>query len=249
MGKTSPPQIIVEDSPGLFARRGATLFTHIALDSVSRRGEFLVAISGGSSPRPVHRLLIKQPSIDAFPWGQTHFFWVDERCVMPDADMSNFGLAVHTFLLDVPIPDGNIHRVSGENTNYEAAAKDYEQVILKVFGLRQGQIPQFDLIILGMGADGHIASLMPNSNALFETQNLVRAVYQMDGDLSRITLTVPVIKQAAKIVVLISGRSKADIVHQVFQSEPDEVKYPVHFLWPIMDKIVWLMDHEAASLL
>jgi len=101
--------------------------------------------------------------------------------------------------------------------------------------------------MLGMGADGHIGSLMPNTHALFDTKSLVCTVYRMDSNFSRITLTVPVIKKAARIVILISGEAKAEIVRQVFQSEPDEVKYPVHFLWPVMNKITWVIDRQAAS--
>ena len=153
------------------------------------------------------------------------------------------------FLLDVPVPGENIHRVTGESNDYAAAAKEYEQIILKVFGIRPGQLPQFDLVMLGMGDDGHIGSLMPNTHALFDTKSLVCTVYRMDRDFSRITLTMPVIKQASRIVIMISGHAKAEIVRNVFQSETDEVKYPVHFLWPVMSKITWLIDQKAASLI
>lgn len=247
MSKTIKPHIIKVENSEKLAEEALHHFVGAAQQAIQTKGVFYVAISGGHTPTTFYELLSNESVYSQIDWQKVHLFWVDERCVMPSAEASNFGLAVHTFLLDVPIPGENIHRVSGESSNYEAAAKEYEQVILNVFGINPGQLPQFDLIILGMGADGHIGSLMPNSNALFETKHLVCTVYRMDGDFSRITLTVPVIKQAARIVVLVSGRAKAEIVREVFRSEPDEVKYPVHFLWPILDKITWLIDAKAAS--
>lgn len=241
------PNIIKAENSRKLAQEALNQFIDSAQKAIETKGLFYVAISGGHTPTVFYELLSQESAYSQIDWDKVHLFWVDERCVLPSAEASNFGLAVHTFLLDIPIPGENIHRVSGESTNYEAAAKEYEKVMLKVFGINPGQVPQFDLIMLGMGADGHIASLMPNSHALFDTKNLVCAVYRMDGGLSRITLTVPVIKQASRIVVLISGQNKAEIVQQVFQSEPDEVKYPVHFLWPIMQKITWLIDQQAAS--
>lgn len=249
MGKidTMKPNIIKAPDSETLAREALRQFVEAAQQAIQSKGTFYVAISGGHTPAAFYELLSEESAYSQIDWEKVHLFWVDERCVQPSAEASNFGLAVHTFLLDVPIPGENIHRVSGESSNYEAAAKEYEQVILHVFGLRPGQLPEFDLVILGMGADGHIGSLLPNSTALFDTKDLVCTVYRMDRDFSRITLTVPVIKQAARIVILVSGQSKASIVRKVLQSEPDEVKYPVHFLWPVMDKITWLIDAPAAA--
>ena len=245
--RTIKPNIIRVENNVKFAHEALHQFMDAAEEAIHARGVFYVAISGGHTPAAFYELLSKEEVYSKIDWKKVHLFWVDERCVMPSAEASNFGLAVHTFLMDIPIPSENIHRVSGENSNFEAAAKEYEQIILNVFAIPPGQLPEFDLIMLGMGADGHIGSLMPNSTALFETTHLVCTVYRMDGDFSRITLTVPVIKQARHIVVLVSGQAKAEIVHHVFHSEPDEVKYPVHFLWPIMDKITWVIDTKAAS--
>ena len=245
--KTVKPNIIKAENGQKLAAEALHQFIDAAQKAIQAKGSFYVAISGGHTPTDFYEMLSEESAYSQIDWHKVHLFWVDERCVLPSAEASNFGLAVHTFLLDVPIPGENIHRVSGESTNYEAAAKEYERVILRVFGIAPGQMPQFDLIMLGMGADGHIGSLLPNSHALFETAHLVCTVYRMDGDFSRITLTVPVIKEASRIVILISGQSKAEIVRDVFTSEPDPVKYPVHFLWPIMDKITWLIDASAAS--
>ena len=246
--KVKPNIIKVQDSDKL-AQETLNQFVSAAQKAIQEKGVFYIAISGGQTPTAFYERLSEESVYSQIDWEKVHLFWVDERCVMPSAEASNFGLAVHTFLLDIPIPEENIHRVSGENTNYEAAAKEYEQIIQKVFGISPGQVPQFDLIVLGMGSDGHIGSLLPNSNALFDTNSLVCTVYRMDSNYSRITLTVPVIKQAAQILILVSGQGKAEIVHEVFHSEPDGVKYPVHFLWPMMEKITWLMDRQASSLL
>jgi 6-phosphogluconolactonase len=249
MVKSLKPNIIKAENNDNLAHEALQQFIDTAQNAIQSKGVFYVAISGGHTPTAFYELLSQESNYTQIDWEHVHLFWVDERCVLPSAEASNFGQAAHAFLLDVPIPGENIHRVSGESHNYEAAAKEYEQVILNVFKIRPGQVPQFDLIILGMGADGHIGSLLPNSTALFETQHLVCTVYRMDQDFSRITLTIPVIQQASKILILIGGRAKAEIVRDVFHSEPDEVKYPVHFLWPNMEKITWIIDCQAASLL
>ncbi len=248
INEQEPKIVKAEDSENL-AKKAFDLFIDSACKAINARGVFYVAISGGQTPAAFYELLSEKSAYSKIDWQKVHLFWVDERCVPPSAEASNFGLAVHTFLLDVPIPGENVHRVTGEDTNYAQAAKEYEQVILNVFGLKSGQVPRFDLVMLGMGADGHIGSLLPNTNALFDTNSLVTAVYRMDAGFSRITLTVPVFKEAAEIIILISGQSKAEIVRDVFHSEPDELKYPVHFLWPIMNKVTWIIDRHAAALL
>jgi 6-phosphogluconolactonase len=174
---------------------------------------------------------------------------VDERCVEPDAEASNYAMAARTFLDKVEIPVENVHRVSGEADDYAKAVAEYEETIRKVFGISKGEFPSFDLMILGMGDDGHIGSLFPNSFAHFDTQDIVTAVYLMSGDFNRITLTHPVICAAKKLFVLVSGEKKASILKEVFEAEPDEVKYPVHSLWPILDKVDWIIDSDAGKLL
>lgn len=240
--------IRVEDGPQL-AQRSLEQFIQSAHRAIDTKGVFNVAISGGSTPGIFYELLSKEPAYSQIPWEKVHLFWVDERCVHPSAEASNFRLAADTFLRDIPIPGENVHRVNGEEIDYAKAASEYEQTILNVFGLEPGQVPVFDLVLLGMGADGHIGSLLPNTYALFDTNDLVSPVYRMDGGHSRITLTVPVLKQAEQLIILVSGQAKAEIVREVFQSEPDQVKYPVHSLWPILDKITWIMDQHAGALI
>lgn len=231
------------------ASQTVSVFVDSAKKSIKEFGVFRTAISGGSTPRLFFEKLSLPKNHTQMDWEGVHLFWVDERCVPPSSEASNFGMASHTFLLDVPIPLENVHRVEGEANDYEQAAKQYEHVIRSVFGLQPGQFPEFELIILGMGSDGHIASILPNTFAQFDTKELVRPVYLLDGDYNRITLTVPVLRAAAKIVILISGSNKADIVREVFSSEPDPVRFPVHTLWPVLHKVTWLMDESACQML
>lgn len=229
------------------ATKSLEIFLQSAEEAIGRNGRFNLAISGGKTPQRFYELLAEDENVQNMDWDKIHLFWVDERCVSPDSPGSNYKLAAETFLSAVPVARGNIHRIFGENNNYIAAVTEYEKTILDVFGLEQGQMPVFDLIILGMGPDGHIGSLLPNSYALFDTDDIVSVVYQMEGGLDRITLTHPVMCAAEQIAIMISGAEKAGIVRDVLTGGQDEVKYPVHTLWPILDKVVWIIDKAAAK--
>lgn len=241
-------QIINVDNPAQLARKALDMFVILAKHAISTKGVFYVAIPGGHTPREFFELIGQAEIARDLPWKKIQLFWVDERCVKIDSQNCNYKLAADTFLPEILIPAENIHRISGENTDYNEAATDYEETIRNVFSLEPDQLPNFDLVILGMGPDGHIGSLLPNSYALFDTEDLVSVVYQIDG-LDRITLTHPVMCAASKLLILISGKDKAEIVKEVLQGRPDEVKYPVHTLWPILDKVTWLIDKEAGKYL
>ena len=238
--------ITVADSAAL-ADLTVKYFINYAQRAIEQRGVFHVAISGGSTPVQFYERLSDASVHSKIEWEKVHIFWVDERCVPPSSEASNFGLATGTFLLDIPIPGENIHRVTGELQNYADAVDEYKQIIRSVFKIAKGQIPEFDLVILGMGSDGHIGSILPNTYALFDTDDLVSAVYRMNGDYNRITLTVPVMKEARRILILVSGENKAQIMGDVFRTEPDPVHYPVHALWPVLYKVRWLVDRPAAA--
>jgi 6-phosphogluconolactonase len=225
------------------------MFVDIADKVINQNGRFNVAVSGGHTPTRFFELLGEMPDSMALDWADIQVCWVDERCVPPEAEASNYGLAAHTFLDKVPIPPDNIHRVSGEANDYAEAVREYQDNIRSLFNLKPGQIPEFDLIVLGMGDDGHIGSLVPNSYALFDTEDLVSVVYLTDGDYSRITLTHPVLCAAKNLVILVSGPEKAKILKEVLHAEPDPVKYPVHTLWPILDKVTWIVDDAAGKYL
>ena len=246
--KYKPNVEIAPDSETL-AQRSVELFVAEAQKAIKTKDAFYVAISGGNTPKRFFELLGDVPQANSLPWDKIQLFWVDERYVQPDSQWSNYKLAADTFLAKVAIPGQNIHRIPTEYDDFKAAASCYEQTIREVFGLDEKQRPEFDLIVLGMGADGHTGSLFPNSYAAFDTENLACVVYVMDEDLNRITLTHPVLCAASHLAILVSGREKAGILKEVLTSEPDEVRYPIHALWPILNKVTWLVDKEAAKAL
>ncbi len=239
---------VVPDSENL-ALRGLELFIAEAEKATKARGIFYVAISGGNTPKRFFELIGEAPRAKALAWDKIHLFWVDERYVPPDSQWSNYKLAADTFLAKVEIPEENIHRIPTEYSDFKTAAQCYEETIRRVFGLQEKELPQFDLILLGMGAEGHTGSLFPNSYAPFDTEDLACVVYVLDEKLNRITLTHPVLCAASHLAVLVAGEEKANILKEVMTNEPDEVQYPIHALWPILDKVTWLVDSQAAKLL
>jgi len=243
--KYKPNIEIVTDAEGL-ARRSVEIFIADAQKAIKAKNRFYVAISGGHTPKRFFQLLGEMPQTKSLPWGKIQVFWVDERYVPPDSKWSNYKLAADTFLTKVAIPGENIHRIPTEYSDIKVAARCYEDTIRMVFGLKQDQVPQFDLIVLGMGVEGHTGSLFHNSFAPFDTENLASVVYVLNEKLNRITLTHPVLCAASHLAVLVSGEEKAGILKEVLTSEPDEVRYPIHILWPILDKVTWLVDSEAA---
>lgn len=244
--KYKPNVEIVSDAEAL-AQRSVAFFIAEAQKAIKAKGAFYVAISGGHTPRRFFELLGELPQVSSLRWDKIQLFWVDERYVQPDSQWSNYKLAADTFLTKVAIPQENVHRIPTEHDDFKAAASRYEQTIREVFGLGENQNPEFDLIILGMGAEGHTGSLFPNSYARFDTENLACVVYVMDGKLNRITLTHPVLCAASHLAILVSGPEKAGILKEVLTSEMDEVRYPIHALWPVLDKVTWLVDKEAAK--
>lgn len=241
------PQIATLSDAHALAKSAAMEFTSAAQTAVSERGVFYTAISGGRTPRLFFERL-SRPAAARIPWDKTRLFWADERCVPPDSPESNYRLAVDTFLGAVPIPPEQIYRVHGEYDDCVRAADTYEATIKMVFALEEGQLPCFDLIILGLGRDGHIASLLPDDVGVSITDQLTWPVYH-ETRLNRVTLTAPVLQNARKLLVLVAGRDKAPIVQSLFSSPPDVQRYPAYVLWPVMDKVLWLMDQDAASLL
>lgn len=246
--KYKPNVEVVCDSEKL-AQRGLEIFIAEAEKAIKAKNAFYVAISGGHTPKRFFELLGSMAEAKALAWDKIHLFWVDERYVPSDSQWSNYKLAADTFLNQVPIPEENIHKIPTGYSDFKVAAQRYEETIRSVFGLKENQVPEFNLIVLGMGIEGHTGSLFPNSYAPFITENLVCVVYVLDEKLNRITLTHPVLCAASHLAVLVSGKEKADILKEVLTHEPDEVRYPIHTLWPILDKVLWLVDSEAAKLL
>jgi 6-phosphogluconolactonase len=231
------------------SEEAAGRFASIAEAAVARAGRFSVALAGGSTPRPVYARLATEPYRSRIPWRQTAFFWGDERCVPPDHSDSNYRMAEETLLSHLPMIPGGVYRMRGEDPEPARAASSYEQLLRTAFRLDAGEFPRFDLILLGMGGDGHTASLFPGSSALAERARLVAATYVERLLAHRLTLTLPVINSAAAILFLISGREKAGIVRSVLDPSTSENQFPARQVCPRDGRLIWLADRPAASLL
>ena len=239
-------QVIIKDNPIQLAQEAADIFIAEAWNSVNKRARFAIAISGGSTPRVMHRMLANKPHDSRIPWDKIHVFWVDDRCVPENDPASNYGAAKKDFLNLVPIPEAQVHPISWKMPP-EDGAKKYQQEIMHFFHLEDGYFPTFDLIFLGIGADGHTASLFPEQDALYEKEKLVVAVKGGDPYVSRLTMTFPVLNGARQIVFLVSWKQKAVTVKTIF--EDSQVTLPAQQIRPVSGKLTWLMDREAASLL
>ena len=244
--KFASPHIIKVSDAEALADSAAAEFVTAAQTAVSHRGAFYAAISGGKTPELFFKRLAQPDCALQIPWDKTHLFWADERCVPPDSTESNYGLAARTFLNAVPIPREQVYRIHGEYDDCVRAADTYEAVLKSVFDLEEGQFPCFDLIVLGLGKDGHIASLLPDDAGVSVTDALTWPVHQEAG-LNRVTLTAPVLQNARALLVLVSGEQKAPIVQTIFSSPPDAIHYPAHVLWPVLGKVLWLVDGAAVE--
>src|SRR5271166_3276785 len=214
---TSPPEIRVLDGPAELFQAAAAEFTRLAADAVRGTGRFTVALSGGSTPKTLYSRLATDKSL-AIPWDKVCFFFGDERHVPPDHTDSNYHMANEAMLSRVPVRPENVFRIRGEEANASVAAEEYEQSLKKFFALQPGQFPVFDLILLGLGPDGHTASLFPGTTALNEKKKLVVANWVDKFKTDRITFTYPVINNAACVMFLTSGADKAAMLHEVLQN-------------------------------
>jgi len=217
-----------------------------AHQAIVQRGRFTIALSGGSTPRNLFTLLATNAR-SSLPWERTFFFWGDERHVPPTDPDSNYRMAEEAMLSKIPVAAGNVFRVPSENPDAAAAAEAYEQTLRKFFALQPGQVPRFDLILLGMGPDGHTASLFPGTAALQEKSRLVIANWVEKLKASRITLTLPVLNAASSVAFLVSGTDKAAALHAVLESDAPGEQYPSRLVRPSDGKLIWFVDRAAAS--
>ncbi len=238
-------EIIIKASADHLARKGAETFSLTARKSIGQSGSFTVAISGGSTPRAMHRLLAQEPYVSDIPWQKTHLFWVDERCVPSSHPASNFGIAMMDFLDHVPIPAVQIHHMPAERPPEEGASV-YERELREFFQGHEGDFPIFDLIYLGIGTDGHTASLFPGQRALEERQKWVVAVKGGQPDVSRLTLTYPVLNHSRQIIFMVSGKEKAAVIKAIFEDKA--AGFPAQKIHPLNGELRWLLDQDAASL-
>jgi len=209
---------------------------------------FTLVLSGGSTPKNLYALLAgSKPYLDQIPWSRIHFFWGDERHVPPDHPQSNFRMTRDAMLSKAPIPDQNIHRVRAEEPNAGKAAAEYEREIRTFFNLATGQLPRFDCVLLGMGPDGHTASLFPGTVALQEKRRLVVANYVEKLQAYRITLTAPALNNAETIIFLVSGKEKAETLQKVLEGNPQPELFPSQLIQPAHGQLLWLIEQAAAG--
>jgi 6-phosphogluconolactonase len=219
--------------------------TNLSRDAVHKLGRFAVALSGGSTPRGLYLLLASPQYARRIDWRRWQVFWSDERCVPPDHEYSNYRMAREALLDRVPIPPLQIHRMRGEVEPHEAAL-EYEAVLKQVF---QGASPAFDLILLGLGEDGHIASLFPGIPALLEKQRLVTVSQAPNPPSCRITFTLTLINMSTTVAFLVTGGSKAETVRQVMRRDTSSPVLPATLVHPSWGSVHWFLDKEAARLL
>jgi 6-phosphogluconolactonase len=217
-----------------------------AKEAVAARGRFTIALSGGSTPKNLFALLATNART-SLPWDKTFFFWGDERHVPPtDAD-SNYRMADEAMLSKIPVAAGNVFRIPAEEPEAAAVADAYEQTLRKFFDLKAGEFPRFDLILLGMGPDGHTASLFPGTEALHEKSRLVAANFVEKLKASRFTLTLPVLNAARCVAFLVSGTDKATALRGVLEGDAPGEQYPAKLVKPENGKLIWFVDRAAAN--
>lgn len=247
----SAPLRIFPDA-GALDRAAEEIFSSLAADAVRVRGRFAVALAGGSTPRGLYARLAAaagSPQAPRLPWERTHVFWSDERHVPPDHPDSNYGMVRRSLLEKVPVPAGNIHRIPAENPDPVRAAEAYERDLRSFFALAPGELPPFDLVLLGLGADGHTASLFPGSGGLREERRLVAAPRVESLGATRITLTPLAINGAGAVVFLVSGAAKAEALRAALESRGGPDRLPARAIRPASGSLLWLVDEAAASLL
>ena len=248
MDAPSPEVQVVADA-GALTRAAAEEFAHRAEEAVRKAGCFTLALSGGSTPKALFRLLADGADASfrgRVPWDRLQIFWGDERHVPPDHPDSNYRMAYETLLSRVPVPAENIHRIQAEDPDANSVAESYETTLRQFFGVQEGQLPRFDLILLGMGPDGHTASLFPETPALHERERLVVAQWIATFQTHRITLTPPVLNNAASIIFLVSGEEKAEALRAVLQGRHQPDRFPAQLVRPTHGRLLWLVDKMAA---
>lgn len=226
-------------------RQAADEFIRLAHRAIESAGGFTVALSGGSTPKGLYELLALEGYKERVPWSRVHLFFGDERCVAPDHPESNYRMVREALLSRVSIPVENVHRMPGEQEP-GIAAGEYEKELQKYFRLAEGTLPRFDLVLLGVGEDGHTASLFPESDALAESRHLVVANFVEKLKAHRLTLTFPVLNHAAAVLFLVSGRTKAVIVKEILAKESGSARFPAARVSPVAGRLTWMVTQDAA---
>jgi 6-phosphogluconolactonase len=246
--------LVVHDDAASLHADAAQRFASAAAAAISDRGRFDVVLTGGSTAPGLYRRLASGDPGPGIDWTRVHVWWTDERCVPPDDRLSNYRAASESLLDRVPIPCEQIHRMRGEDPNPEREAVRYEAALRREQGLARGEDPRFDLAILGLGDDAHVASLFPGAPTLALDDRLVAAVRKNevtipDPSVERITLTYRALNAARAAIFLVAGEAKAEAVRAVMEGPRDPALHPAQAIRPAGGAAVWLVDRAAASLL
>jgi 6-phosphogluconolactonase len=241
----SPEVVIVLDTEALF-RAAAAEFVTAARGAVRTKGRFDVVLSGGSTPKGLFSLLAGNPDV---PWEHVRFFWGDERHVAPGHPDSNFRMANEALLSKVGAKPEQVWRIAGENPNAAEAASDYQRQLREYFAISAGQVPRFDMVLLGMGPDGHTASLFPGTQALDERERLVVSNWVGKFYTDRITFTAPVLNHAAMVMFMVSGADKAPALKAVLEGPFEPAQLPAQLIRPEQGRLLWLIERTAGAML
>jgi len=228
-------------------RDAAKLIVDASREAITQSGRFILALSGGSTPKKLYELLATPEWNTQVDWTRIHFFWGDERMVLPDHADSNYRMTNEALLSKVAVPPANIHRVKTELNDPAKVAADYEAEIYRVLGGEKNNLPKFDLILLGMGDNAHTASLFPHTDALKPSEHIVLAPYVAEVNSYRITFTAPLINNAHKIAFLLAGAKKAPVVEEVLHGARDPERLPSQLIHPAHGTLYWMMDEPAAA--
>lgn len=245
---TGSTEIRIAQDQEEWATAAATLVPDLGRQAVRDHGRFLLALSGGSTPERLYHRLANAESIDRFDWSHTTFFFSDERCVPPDHPDSNFSLANRTLFRPLNIAADHIHRMGGDISDPDLAARDYERLLRTAVGSVAGDWPHLDLVLLGLGNDGHTASLFPGTAAVTEYQRWVAVGHAPSSPQTRLTLTLGVINRATVILFLVTGAAKAGIVKTILEPRNDADRWlPAALVKPEVGRLIWLLDRPAAA--
>jgi 6-phosphogluconolactonase len=239
-------EILIFDDEQQLAQAAADLVAQSMRAAVESRGRCSLALAGGSTPRLLYEVLASERRYSTLPWMNVDVFWGDERTVPPDHVDSNYRMALETLLSKVPTDPERVHRILAEHPDPHHAAALYEGTLRGVFELGDRELPRFDLILLGMGADGHTASLFPASPAVDERSRLVTAAWSDAHRTWRVTMTLPVLNAGAQVTFMVSGEGKAAAVAASLAPPADATPPPAALVQPVDGRLVWLLDRAAA---
>jgi len=234
--------LYVYETPAEVSKALADMIVDYGTGAIEARGRFVLSLAGGTTPKAAYALLAQPPYANAIDWSAVEIFFGDERCVPPGHEQSNYKMAFDTFINPLDIPSVHVHRMRGED-DPQRAAFDYRAVIAEVLG----EEPSFDLVLLGLGPDGHTASLFPGQDPMTEDEQRVRAVYSNSQSQWRITLTPSVLNSTAAACFAVVGSEKAAILAAVREGSYDPTKYPAQIIAPADGELIWLSDKAAAA--